>query len=264
VVVVIRAPDVANVGPAVSVVVCTKRPNALRNLLENYTRQTYWNKELIIVLNNDQLNPDDYARAAQDLDSVRIYRLPERATLGSCLNFAVKRARHALIAKFDDDDYFAPNYLADSVRTMRRSGADIVGKRAHFMVLGNKPPLLYRYPTQANRFVPLVQGATLLVKRHVFEQVRFPDRNRGECVRFCAACRAHGFRIYAGSPFHFLARRRRNSRNHTWIVSDRVLLTRNVRVLRVKAILPFISGERVSLRRGRADAPGLGGSLRSL
>ena len=242
-------PNFSNVDPAVSVVVCTKRPNALRNLLANYTRQTYLNKELLIILNNDRLNPDDYAHAARDLDQVRIYRLPDQWTLGSCLNFAVKKARYSLIAKFDDDDYYAPNYLTDSVRTMRKSGADVVGKRAHFMVLGSKPSLLFRYPSQRNRFVRLVQGATLLVRKHVFDQVAFPDRNRGECVKFCAACRARGFRIYAGSPYHFLALRRKNSRNHTWIVSDKKLLTRNVRVLRVKRIIPFISRGQVSLNR---------------
>ncbi|WP_019004934.1 hypothetical protein [Cohnella laeviribosi] len=92
-----------------------------------------------------------------------------------------------------------------------------------------------------NRYASLVQGATLLIKRSVFDKVGFPDRNRGEYVKFCSNSRAKGFKIYSGSPYNFLAIRRRNSKGHTWIVSDNHLLTRNVKVLKAKNITKFIS-----------------------
>lgn len=226
---------------AVSIIVCTKRRHCMDTLFQNYSRQNYRNKELIVILNNNLLKLNEYKKAAEKYKNVRIYRLPEHVSLGQCLNYGVALAKHGLIAKFDDDDYYAPGYLADSVQTMLRTNADIVGKRAHYMYLNGKKRLLLRYPHQAKRYVSLVQGATLLIKRHVFDRVSFPNRNRGESVRFCAICLAKGFKIYSGNPYNFLAIRRRNSIDHTWIVSDKALLARNVKVLRVTNPKKFVS-----------------------
>lgn len=223
---------------AVSIITCTKRPECLKNLFANYARQKYTKKELIVILNNDKLRIDSYVEAAKAHKNVRVYRKPERLPLGACLNYGVSLAGYGLIAKFDDDDYYGPEYLADSVRTMITAKADIVGKRAHYMYLSGKRRLLLRYPNKANQQVPLVQGATLLVKRSVFDRVAFPRLNRGECVQFCADSLAKGFRIFAGSPAYFLAIRRDRSKGHTWKVSAASLMSRNAKVLRGTRHLP--------------------------
>ncbi|WP_336782569.1 glycosyltransferase family 2 protein [Paenibacillus illinoisensis] len=225
---------------AVSIIVCTKRHECMDNLFRNYGRQNYKHKELIVILNNDKLKVSNYMKAASSYENVRIISLPQNLSLGFCLNHGTALARYTLIAKFDDDDYYAPSYLRDSVRTLVKTNADIVGKRAHYMYLNSKKLLLLRYPTKANQYVPLIQGATLLVKRQVATEVGFRDKNRGECVAFCSDSLAKGYRIYAGSPSNFLAIRRRNSADHTWIVSDRDLLTKNVKVLKVKNPRRFV------------------------
>lgn len=226
---------------AVSIITCTKRPECMKRLFTNYNRQIYKNKELIIILNNNKLELNKYKKAAKQYRNVRIYSMPDHKSLGSCLNYGVKLSKHSFIAKFDDDDYYAPNYLTESMQILLKTNAEIVGKRAHFMKLGDKNLLLFRYYKMANKYVSLVQGATLLVKRHVFSKIAFPNQNRGECVKFCADCLAKGFRIYSGSQYNFVAIRKRNSKNHTWIVSDKYLLTRDVKLLRVRNIRRFIS-----------------------
>lgn len=225
----------------VSIIVCTKRRQCMRALLRNYNRQNYKKKELIIILNHNQLQVDEYRTAAKPYKNVRVYSLPGRVSLGRCLNYGVARARYSLIAKFDDDDYYAAGYLTESVRTLLKTKADIVGKRAHYMYLGGKGLLLLRYPDQANQYVSLVQGATLLASRYVLSQVGFPDQNRGECIRLFRNSKARGYRIYSGSTSNFLAIRRRNSRNHTWIVSDRELLSGQAKVLKVGNPKAYVS-----------------------
>ncbi|MGG3507781.1 glycosyltransferase [Paenibacillus lautus] len=234
-------PSISPSQPTVSIITCTKRAECLHDLLENYTRQNYRHKELIVILNHSSLKLSEYQMAAKPYRNVRIYRKPEELSLGRCLNFGVKVSKHSVIAKFDDDDYYAPDYLKDSVHLMIKTRADIIGKRAHFMQLAGQKALLYRYPNMANQWVPLVQGATLLVKRNVFNQVAFPNQNRSECVKFCADCITRNFRIYSGSPYHFIANRRQNSKNHTWIVSDKNLLTQHVKRLNVDNAKKFAS-----------------------
>ncbi|MNJ53717.1 putative glycosyl transferase [compost metagenome] len=224
---------------AVSIITCTKRRYCMNTLLHNYSRQNYQNKELIIILNHKSLKINEYINAAKPYKNVRIYSLPNHS-LGSCLNYGVKVARYNHIAKFDDDDYYAPGYLEDSMQILRKTNADIVGKRAHYMYLSSKKVLLHRYYNMADKYVPLVQGATLVVKRHVFSKVSFPNRNQGESVKFCSNSRAKGFEIYAGNPYNFVAYRRKNSRDHTWIVSDNNLLASKVKVLKVRDPEKFV------------------------
>jgi glycosyltransferase involved in cell wall biosynthesis len=234
-------PYISHAYHAVSIIVCTNRRHCMHNLFRNYGRQNCKNKELIVILNRKKLNVNEYIKAARPYRNVRIYSLPDRVSLGNCLNYGVKLARHTLIAKFDDDDYYAPNYISESIRSLFKTNADIVGKRAHYMYLNGKKLLLLRYPNRENRFVPLVQGATLLVKRTVFRKVSFRNRNRGECIWFCADTRAKGFKIYSGSRYNFLAIRRRNTKDHTWQASDKQLLAGNVKVLKAKNILSLIN-----------------------
>jgi glycosyltransferase involved in cell wall biosynthesis len=234
-------PYLTGMNQGVSIITCTKRRQCMGTLFRNYSRQNYRNKELIVILNHRSLKIKDYIQAAKSYPNVRIFSLPEHVSLGKCLNYGVQQSRYSHIAKFDDDDYYATNYLTDSMQLMSRTNADIVGKRAHYMYLNSKKLLLLRYYNKANQYVPMIQGATLLVKRHVFSHIRFPDRNRGECVKFCADCIAKGLKIYSGSPFNFLAIRRKNSKDHTWIVSDKELLSSKVKVLKVGNARRFVS-----------------------
>ncbi|OMD61584.1 glycosyltransferase family 2 protein [Paenibacillus odorifer] len=226
---------------AVSILTCTKRMDCIKTIFDNYQRQNFKSKELIVIINNDSLKIEDYIHAAKKHKNVRIYKLPEYRSLGFCLNFGVHLANYSCIAKFDDDDYYSANYLTDSMNILHKTKADIVGKRAHYMYLTDKKLLLLRYLHMENKQVTNVQGATLLVKRNVFQQISFPDWNKGECVKFCADCAAQGFKIYAGNKYNFAAIRRKNLKDHTWVVSDKKLLAQNVKVLNVKNFKKYVT-----------------------
>ncbi|WP_277187034.1 glycosyltransferase [Caballeronia sp. BR00000012568055] len=50
----------------------------------------------------------------------------ERQSIGWKRNLLIGEARAPLIAHFDDDDYYAPHYLADMIRIMRENDADLI------------------------------------------------------------------------------------------------------------------------------------------
>jgi len=224
----------------VSVITCTNRRSYRSNLFHNYSRQRYPTKELLIVVNDDGIPLEPYLRLARKLPNVRVFRVPGRVPLGACLNYAVKRAKHRYIAKFDDDDYYAPDYLADSLQSMRRSKADVVGKRAHYMYLRGSRKLILRFPHDEHRTVSRLPGATLLMKRSVFRRVRFPHRNVGEDDLFCIRSKRKGYKVYSGGKYNFVAVRRRNSAHHTWIINDRELLANHRTVPHVRNYKKFV------------------------
>ena len=92
--------------PSVSVLMPTMRPQNVARCLENFTKQTYQNKELILILNNaefdiEAIRRDDRVR----IPNVRVLHVDGRTTLGR-LPEPGSGQRHLAdyVAKMDDDD----------------------------------------------------------------------------------------------------------------------------------------------------------------
>ncbi|WP_340017005.1 glycosyltransferase [Paenibacillus sp. FSL K6-1318] len=226
-------------GHGVSIVVCTNRPQFFDNILQNYSRQRYQSKELIIVLNHDRMNLGLYQNRVRNLANVHVYQVPESISLGQSLNAGITRARFALIAKFDDDDYYSPYYLTEQVRELRRTKSDIVGKHSCLVYLGASKTLLVRSPAEKNKPVEFVQGGTLLFKREVLKKVRFTDRSIGEDVTFLRQCRKRGFKAYATSPYNYVYHRRQNKKSHTWRADDSFYLEGSTKLAVTEDFRPF-------------------------
>jgi cellulose synthase/poly-beta-1,6-N-acetylglucosamine synthase-like glycosyltransferase len=224
--------DISSKIDGVSIIACTKRAEYINNLFENFHRQKYPNKELIVIVHKDDIPIDMYVQMARNDPRISVYRIPEKISLGKCLNYGVNIVKYKVVAKFDDDDYYAPLYLKDAIRTMKKTKAHVVGKKAHYMWLMGKKLLILRYPNREKDWVSILPGATLVIRKSVFKHVKFSNISRGEDDRFCRKCKARGFKLYSGSKMNFAALRRRFSENHTWIISEKKLLSGNVKKIR--------------------------------
>ncbi|MFD3259053.1 glycosyltransferase family 2 protein [Paenibacillus lentus] len=224
----------------VSVITCTNRPSFVKNLFNNYIRQRHPKKELIIIVNNDKIPLEPYQRLAKKDQNIHVFRVAGHDSLGACLNFAVRKTKYSYIAKFDDDDYYAPYYLKDSLQALQRTNADIVGKRAHYMYLRGSKTLILRFPRDENKPVTKIPGATLFIKRDVLNKVQFPNKNVGEDDLFCIRSKKQGYKVYSAGRYNFVAIRRKNSSSHTWMISDKELLSHHKRIPKVQNYKKFV------------------------
>ena len=85
-------------------VICTRRPERLPAAIAMWRAQTYPNKELIIV--QDQ----DCPVGTQPKD-VRLITAPSKCGLGKKTNLGCIVASGDIIQKWDDDDIYAPGFL---------------------------------------------------------------------------------------------------------------------------------------------------------
>ncbi len=211
----------------VTIITSTIRPAYMNNVFLNYSRQNWRAKELIIVLNKDNIDITAYKQKASYYPNVRVFELSERHSLGECLNYAVSRARYNYISKFDDDDYYAPNYIPEAMQLFnRRKTADIVGKQAFYVYFPHRNTLLLRRKSaRPYNQCRHIAGATIIFHRRVFRTVQFIKVARGTDARFLSTCLKRGFRMYSSSKYNFAAIRRHNVHSHTWRISERALLT---------------------------------------
>lgn len=207
----------------VSVICSTNRLNMFDNLLENFNRQNIEDKELIVVLNYLNPNFNNFNKKITNMDNIKIYSLHPNYSLGQCLNLGISKSKYPLIAKFDDDDYYGPMYLADSIQHFNSTDASVVGKATTFVYFVEENILAIRNLNNENKFVNRIEGSTIIFKRDILDKISFHDKNLGEDMEFCKDCIKNGFKIFSTNKDHFVYIRN-NNLNHTWRINNQNLI----------------------------------------
>ena len=109
----------------VSIVTPTKGRHALHKFLyQSFQHQTYPQKELIVL---DTSKEKSHFFSQLNDTRVRYIHQPElKLPLGAKLGELIKLAQGEFVARFDDDDYYGPQYLETMIDFMIREGADFV------------------------------------------------------------------------------------------------------------------------------------------
>lgn len=210
----------------VTIITPTNKIDNQQNIIVNFLRQTVKNKELIIILNNNELlNLKEWTDYVRKYENIRVFQIDEPVTIGACLNFGIKQATGAFIARFDDDDFYGPQYLEESLLYFQTTEASVVGKMAHFTYFEAIRQLAVCFPGMGSKYSDFLTGGTHLVRRDVFEKVQYPDKSVAEDYYFNGECMKAGFRLYSADMFNFVRFRRGNKDLHTWKIEDQEFLS---------------------------------------
>jgi spore maturation protein CgeB len=206
----------------VSIVCSTNRAGGAKAVMESVASQVYADKELVLVLHGVDVDHGELRAQARKLgiDELSTLSVGSERTLGDCLNEGVKASSGRFIAKFDDDDLYGPNYLADQMAAFSYTEAGVVGKWTRYVHLEGKGVFVLVYPGHEHQYTTMVGGQTLLFDRDVASEVPFESRSVGEDTAFLKSCLAAGVRIYSTDRFNLVYRRSATSDDHTWRSSD--------------------------------------------
>ncbi len=190
----------------------------MENVFANYSNQLWKEKELIIILNNDKINPKKWQEKALHYNNVSIFQIPQTKTLGQCLNYGVAKAKYDIIAKFDDDDYYSPYYLTEAMAAFRKHRPELVGKGSTFIYFEKGSILAKRKIGTENRLgKSFIFGGTIMFKKSLWKKIKFPSiKGAGTDQAFLRKCKIRNIRTYTTSKFNYVYIRRRNPRSHTF------------------------------------------------
>ncbi len=223
--------------PSVSVMVSTKRPQQLDFLLDRVASQRDVDLELLVAT-HDFTVPDLVARASErGIERITVVPMGPDAALGDCLNALVARASGEVVAKMDDDDWYGPDYLADLLRALRFSDADVVGKHCRFVHLAAHDTTVLVQEPNEHRYTDFVAGPTLTAHREAFRRFPFESISRGEDSSFLKRAADAGLRIYAADRFNFVQLRTGRPEDHTWTQEDEVFLTQGSKVEGIPSVV---------------------------
>ena len=160
--------------------------------IHNFLVQDYPNTELIIIDDGKEsvvsLIPED--------SRIKYYYSASIGTIGKKRNYACERTAGEIIMHWDDDDWYAPDWISRQVEFLLESEADMCGvEHVHFYSpitdtfwLGTAKYRNHGYRPQ------WLSGATLAYWRTFWEKHPFEDKNTGEDDSFITK---HGANVYA-------------------------------------------------------------------
>lgn len=213
--------------PKVSIITPTYRQHLLDRCLENYDRQTYPNKELIIVYNNDTNEFNQVLDSHRINKGIHIIQVPEEYFAGACLHVGNIYATGEYCFRMDDDDTYGENYILDM----------ILGLRCIDAVLFGKPPAVYSFENDEviySRNAPLqpfaiIDGKLLKQGKLWFggntmawnrlwaeNNVMFCDTNYGSADSFIQFSVPHNITTASMDPHNVITFRSNDSSKHTW------------------------------------------------
>jgi glycosyltransferase involved in cell wall biosynthesis len=161
--------------PLVSCIMPTaNRKDFIPSAIENFLKQDYMNTELIIV--------DDGKESVQHLipdnPRIRYFYFEPLGPIGTKRNIACEIADGELITHWDDDDWYAQDWISHQVQALVNSDADICGiNQVQFF----SPTLNSYWMTKnSNSQRPWLTGASLIYRKSYWEKHPFKNLQIGE------------------------------------------------------------------------------------
>lgn len=197
--------------PQVSVVVATNRPDFVDHALAQLERLDYPNLQVVLAAHGFSIDQGDTVAGVDD-----VVEVPPAAPFGDALSEGFARATGDLIAKMDDDDWYAPEHVSDLVCAMHYSGAPLVAKGAEFVYLAQLDITIRRMAsgseTYGNRNVA---GGTFLMRRELYDDIGgWRSLSRHVDQALLDDVERNGQTWYRTHGYGYILHRRRHG--HTW------------------------------------------------
>ncbi|HEY1902809.1 MAG TPA: glycosyltransferase [Terracidiphilus sp.] len=173
--------------------------------IECFRSQTYPNKQLVVVDDGDSGVGD----LLEGQPNIRYVGVRHRMTVGGKRNLACEQAAGTLIAHWDDDDWYAPNRLAEQINPLIEGTCDMTAL-ANNPLLEMKTGKFWTVSAQLQDQMCFegVYAGTLVYPRSFWQDgTRYPDQNLAEDAGFLRQlinARKRILRIDAGNLFVYI------------------------------------------------------------
>ncbi|MFJ3404448.1 glycosyltransferase [Promicromonospora sp. NPDC090134] len=211
--------------PTVTALVSTNRPHQLDHVLGVLGAQVGVDLQVALLTHGFEADDADIRARAKEagVGSLELLSATADVPLGTCLNLLLDAADGDVVAKIDDDDLYGPQYLSDQLYALAYSGADVVGKQAHYMYLEGADATILRFADREHRYTDRVMGPTIVAARETASTVGFRPLGSGEDTAFLTDLVEAGGIVYAADRFNFI-QVRSDPGGHAWSVTEAELL----------------------------------------
>jgi hypothetical protein len=217
--------------PLITIITPTYRKNYLEKCIDQYDRQTYPAKELILIYNGD--DKPKLPKAARERSDIHIFYLPGEFFTGAAMNLGAQAAKGAYCFKVDDDDLYGDNYILDMMLHASPINADIFGKPLTRYIHFESDDTIYRSRSKKRQLciVPWFHsdyvtpswfvGCSISGKTEIFRKYRYsPNGYRCSDTSFFLNAALSDAKALVVDELNMLVERRNNIESHTWKMEE--------------------------------------------
>lgn len=186
----------------ISVLLATRRPERLGQVLADLAAQRHADLEVIVLPHGDAPLPTGFSEVLPG--ELRVERVAAERPLGAVLNVGLDLATGCYVAKVDDDDRYGSEHLADQLLALHHSGADLVGKRVHAVYDEAADATFVPPPGGEERHEDHLPGATLLLPADLLRSVRWRHVPRAVDTELIRAIHLAGGSAYSTHRYGFV------------------------------------------------------------
>jgi hypothetical protein len=225
--------------PLMSVVTPTFREEKYSRCIETFQKQKYPNKEMILVVNNNDEDIKCHPVLKSLPENVHVHFLPQDKFAGGALNFGNTVAKGQYCLRMDDDDYYGENYLSDIALHLKAVDADVFGSPACYYMFEREQEIFQRKiepsylqvakPKDYGQVANLkeygvywwISGNTIGINSQFFEKEKYPEMIYGAAdAAFTHNIKEKIDYFLLFDQFNMIASRSDNVMKHTWRISE--------------------------------------------
>lgn len=197
----------------ITVIVPHARPEFSRNILANIGRQRGVEARLLVVANGSAIG----AIRSDERCTVITSEAHQSTAMNTGLDW-LRAAGDGAWARFDDDDFYGPDYLAETVEALRAH--PVVGKTWGFVLFDEG---LFRFGGAEGGPSDCLTGGTLAAATANVEPFQ---RKLGEDLQWCRDMRASGVEVWATTHRNYCYDRRTERGGAPRLINSKPVATR--------------------------------------
>ncbi|MGB0524122.1 MAG: glycosyltransferase [Flammeovirgaceae bacterium] len=174
-----------------------ERRHFIPRAIHYFLRQTYANKELLIVDNED----GSLEKIIPTHPAIRYIKIPHRMTLGNKRNFCVEQSKGKLIMHWDDDDWMAPHRISYQVQELLAANAMVCGiNNIYYHEPKTGKSWIYKFPPTMKK--DWLAGGSLLYTKAFWSAAPFPDIQEASDTPFILSRQLNSFVAHKDCQFY--------------------------------------------------------------
>lgn len=108
----------------ISIIVCASNYDFADRIFDNYIRQDFMKKELIIIVRNNYDDFDEWICRSGQYPMTRVYQQNESKSIEECLDYCIEQSVFDYIVIFEENHYYDAGHVLNSIQDFEQNNVN--------------------------------------------------------------------------------------------------------------------------------------------
>lgn len=173
------------------------------NILENYKRQLYEKKELILLINDTLLDIKKIKNIIESKENINIKIFNANKSIYKAIDELIPLSTYRYISIFYPLSYYGENFLLDLMNVFQYAKAQVVGKGTYYSYIEKNSKLILCNPDNEYRYTDFVNPFAAVIDKGIFKKVKFDYGLNSEAPLYMKFWAKEGIKMYSSDRFNY-------------------------------------------------------------